>query len=185
MQQIDKVLEWLTTMGVEGPDTPQFPTEKKFELFLKLMLEELTECAESGTSYSLFKYSRMLRDTSNLIDAKIKSNSVNGKVDFTEYRDAIADMTYILGNGIKFAGLDNIVNEDPLYLEDFDEVTRSNFSKFCKTRQEADESQFIYEGEGIDTKVIRAGNFYVVLRASDDKVLKNRVNYSKPQLLDV
>lgn len=183
MEQLDRVLEWLDAMGVEGPNSPQFPEEKKFDLFLKLMLEELTECAVSGPTYSIFKYAKLLRETAKKLESITANAETANCVSFTEYRDAIADMTYILGNGIKFAGLDK--GEPALYKVDFDEVTKSNFSKLCTTVDEAAKSKEIYAEEGVDTTIVYRNGHYVILRSLDHKVLKNRVSYVQPSLIEV
>lgn len=183
MDEFDKVLHWLDAMGVKGPNSPQFPEHDKFDLFLKLMLEELTECAVSGPTYSIFKYAKLLRETARKLESITVEAETENCVNFTEYRDAIADMTFILGNGIKFAGLGN--GDPALYKMDFDEVSRSNFSKLCTTIDEANKSKKIYANEGVDTYIVAHNGYYVVRRSSDNKVLKNRVSYSPPNLIEV
>lgn len=69
--------------------------------------------------------------------------------------------------------------------EAFKRVHESNMSKFCKTEKEADQTQSHYY-YSLDTKTYIEENngYYVVKRASDNKVLKS-VNYKRVDLTDL
>jgi hypothetical protein len=94
-----------------------------------------------------------------------------------EVLDALCDITYVsLGNGTMLHGLkDKII---PAYQE----VQASNMSKACKTEEEAIETcKREAERIGEDTHYEKTGEYYVVYRTRDRKVLKS-INYFKPDL---
>jgi len=94
-----------------------------------------------------------------------------------EILDALCDITYVsLGNGAMLHGLKDKVW--PAYQE----VQASNMSKACKTEEEAivtAESEAKRIGE--DTHYEKVGDYYIVYRSRDRKVLKS-INYFRPDL---
>ena len=95
--------------------------------------------------------------------------------DLVEVADALADLQYVLsgavlefGFGEKFKAL-------------FDEVHRSNMSKTCKSPEEAEATINHYRTLNQEGRVEHRGEYYLVYRNSDNKVLKN-VNYSPADL---
>lgn len=95
--------------------------------------------------------------------------------DLVEVADALADLQYVLsgavlefGLGGKFAAL-------------FEEVHRSNMSKTCRDRTEAEATVEHYRGLGQDGRIEEREGHYLVYRIDDGKVLKN-VNYSPANL---
>lgn len=97
--------------------------------------------------------------------------------DIVEILDALCDITYVsLGNGAMLHGLkDKIL---PAYAE----IQASNMSKACKNEKEA---QFTAESEaeriGEATHYEEVGDYYIVYRTRDRKVLKS-INYFRPNL---
>ena len=94
-----------------------------------------------------------------------------------EILDALCDITYVsLGNGAMLHGLKDKVW--PAYQE----VQASNMSKACKTKAEA---QLTSESEakriGEATHHEKVGDYYIVYRTRDRKVLKS-INYFRPDL---
>lgn len=96
--------------------------------------------------------------------------------DLVEVADALCDLQYVLlgtalefGLGDKFAAL-------------FGEVHRSNMSKACKTREEAEQTVRWYK-EQLDTDAHykETDGVFIVYRIKDDKALKSIV-YSAPDL---
>lgn len=63
----------------------------------------------------------------------------------------------------------------------FAEVHASNMSKLCDTHPKAVDTVMKYKAEDIDTYIHQAGEYYVVRRDSDDKVLKG-VDFFEPNL---
>jgi len=94
-----------------------------------------------------------------------------------EVLDALSDITYVAtGNGTLLHGL-----KDKIW-EAYQEVHRSNMSKACSTEEEALETVKVRSQEqGEECHFEKVGNFYVVYRSRDRKVMKN-VNYFRPNL---
>lgn len=94
-----------------------------------------------------------------------------------EILDALCDITYVsLGNGAMLHGLKDKIQ--PAYQE----VQASNMSKACKTEEEAKATVEIRSKEqGVDCHYEKIGDYYVVYRTHDRKVMKN-INYFKPNL---
>lgn len=99
--------------------------------------------------------------------------------DISEQYNAIVDSLWILGNLVQMSGF------TPSQIQKEAELVReSNFSKFCKTFEEAQESSLAYYegthpnklGISIHTYVKETGNEeypYVVLKSKDHKILKS------------
>lgn len=68
--------------------------------------------------------------------------------------------------------------------EAFRRVHVSNMSKFCRSEQEARETIDSYTRNGVDTFWVQIEGWYVVLRRSDNKVMKS-INYSPVDLTDL
>ena len=97
--------------------------------------------------------------------------------DIVEVLDALCDITYVsLGNGTMLHGLKGKI------WKAYQEVQASNMSKACKTEEEAIEtakSEAARVGE--DTHYEQVGEYWVVYRSRDRKVLKS-INYFRPNL---
>jgi hypothetical protein len=107
--------------------------------------------------------------------AEYKEACENG--DIVEILDALCDITYVsLGNGAMLHGLKGKI------WNAYQEVQASNMSKACKTEEEAIEtakSEAARVGE--DTHYEQVGEYWVVYRSRDRKVLKS-INYFRPNL---
>lgn len=96
--------------------------------------------------------------------------------DLVEIADALCDLQYVLsgailefGMGEKFRAL-------------FEEVHRSNMSKTCSSREEAEETIRHYaDTKGENGEWVEKNGKYVVYRKTDRKVLKS-VRYSEADL---
>lgn len=99
------------------------------------------------------------------------------KGDIVEVLDALCDITYVsLGNGVMLHGLKDKFNDA------YAEVQASNMSKACKSEEEAIETVNIRsEQQGEPCHYEKVGDFYIVYRTRDRKVMKS-VNYFKPDL---
>ncbi len=99
------------------------------------------------------------------------------KGDIVEVLDALCDIAYVsLGNGTMLHGL-----KDKIWPA-YQEVQASNMSKACNTKHEAEltaESESKRIGE--ETHYEKVGEYYIVYRSRDRKVLKS-VNYFRPDL---
>ena len=99
------------------------------------------------------------------------------KGDIVEILDALCDIAYVsLGNGTMLHGL-----KDKIWPA-YQEVQASNMSKACKTEEEAIETCKSEEQRiGEKTHFQKVGDYYIVYRSRDKKVLKS-INYFRPNL---
>lgn len=182
MSEQKRISEWLTVAGKPAPSQPTFPKNDKFQLALGLVLEELFEAAESGSDEQYRKFIQVVkREIHNRIMSYKDRERTEG--DLMELRDACADLRVVLGNLIHFAGIQDQFDKD------FSEVMDSNFSKFCTTEQEAKASVDAYAqgthpnkmGEVIECYHEKVGDYWIIKRKSDDKVLKS-INFKDAEL---
>ena len=99
--------------------------------------------------------------------------------DIVEVADALADIQYVLSGAVIEFGLAD------RFKDLFDEVHRSNMSKPCQTKEEAEATQAHYlENKSTQSHIVsRAGKFFVY-RNEDKKVLKS-VKYSPADLKSI
>ena len=97
--------------------------------------------------------------------------------DIVEVLDALCDITYVsLGNGAMLHGLKNKVW--PAYQE----VQASNLSKACSSEEEAQDTVRVRsEEQKEECHYEKVGEYYIVYRTRDRKVMKN-INYFRPDL---
>ncbi|CAN5274309.1 hypothetical protein BH23BAC1_BH23BAC1_49370 [soil metagenome] len=96
--------------------------------------------------------------------------------DMVEVADALCDLQYVLAGAILEFGLGKS------FIDLFNEVHRSNMSKACQTKEEAEETiKFFKEQQNVDSYFTERENFYLVYRKSDNKTLKS-INYSPANL---
>lgn len=99
--------------------------------------------------------------------------------DIVEVSDALVDLQYVLSGAVHEFGLGD------RFARLFDEVQRSNMSKACSTRDEAERTLAAYRAkDGTDGYIVERDDDFVVYRRSDDKVLKS-VNYSPADLAPI
>ena len=100
--------------------------------------------------------------------------------DLTECADALADIQYVLAGTVHEFGLGSRFK--PL----FDDVHRSNMTKACATKAEADATIAHYLAtKGVEAYTERQANGkWNVYRAGDHKTLKS-INYSPPSLAPI
>jgi len=94
-----------------------------------------------------------------------------------EVLDALCDITYVAtGNGVMLHGLKD------KFQDAYAEVQASNMSKACKTEEEAIETVKVRsEQQGEPCHYEKVGEYWIVYRSRDRKVMKN-INYFKPDL---
>lgn len=97
--------------------------------------------------------------------------------DIVEVLDALCDITYVsLGNGVMLHGL-----KDKIWSA-YQEVQASNMSKACKTEEEDKQTVDLRsEEQGENCHYEKIGDYYIVYRTRDRKVMKN-INYFRPNL---
>jgi len=99
------------------------------------------------------------------------------KGDIVEVLDALLDITYVsVANGALLHGIADKI------LPAYQEVQASNLSKACQTEEEAKATVIQRSSEqGEECHYEKVGDYYVVYRTRDRKVMKN-VNYFRPNL---
>ena len=97
--------------------------------------------------------------------------------DIVEELDALCDIAYVsIGNGAMLHGL-----KDKLW-DAYQEVQASNMSKACVDEKEAQETvQRRSKEQNEPCHYEKVGDYYIVYRTRDRKVMKN-VNYFRPDL---
>ena len=97
--------------------------------------------------------------------------------DIVEVLDALCDITYVsLGNGAMLHGLKNKV------WSAYQEVQASNLSKACSSEEEAQDTVRVRsEEQKAECHYEKVGEYYIVYRTHDRKVMKN-INYFRPDL---
>lgn len=105
----------------------------------------------------------------------------DGYVDIKEVADALGDTLWVTIRAMMEFGL------DPEAV--IDEIYKSNMSKICKNKEEAEQTVAEYRERGIaayyslvnapDVPRRAGNNFWVVKRESDDKILKS-INWKEP-----
>ena len=97
--------------------------------------------------------------------------------DIVEVLDALCDITYVsLGNGAMLHGL-----KDKIWPA-YQEVQASNLSKACSSEEEAQDTVRVRsEEQKAECHYEKVGEYYIVYRTHDRKVMKN-INYFRPDL---
>ena len=95
--------------------------------------------------------------------------------DMIEVADALCDIQYVLAGAVLEFGLGD------KFSDLFNEVQRSNMSKACNTKQEADETVAYYAKQGTKAYVMPSDGKFLVYRTTDNKTLKS-INYSPADL---
>lgn len=99
--------------------------------------------------------------------------------DLVEIADALCDIQYVLSGAVLEFGLKD------KFADLFDEVQRSNMSKACKTKEEAEATMKHYlENEGVESYFVETDGLFLVYRKSDNKTLKS-INYSAADLKSI
>ena len=116
----------------------------------------------------------------NLLAEEVKElqEAIEAK-DIVEIADALCDIQYVLSGAVLEFGLDE------KFKTLFDEVQRSNMSKTCKNKEEAEATMKYYKEEkGFDSYMKQAGDVWLVYREGDHKTL-NSINYSPADLKSI
>lgn len=98
--------------------------------------------------------------------------------DIVGVADALCDLQYVLAGAVLEFGLGDKFNEL------FEEVQRSNMSKACKTKEEADDTVAYYKKEGTDCYYKQEGDRWLVYRKADNKTIKS-IGYSPARLSEI
>lgn len=132
--------KWIQTVK-EVNATPHMPTHDEAMLSLRVTLEELFEQAESFGSDFLSEFADVAILAANKQKEKAQ-NPENLNTGMIALRDAIADTFVTACNMPTYAGLLETTDID------FNEVMRSNFTKFCTNETDAQLSVEKYTKQG-------------------------------------
>jgi len=112
----------------------------------------------------------LIREELEELEAAIEDN------DIIEIADALCDIQYVLSGAVLEFGLGE------RFRELFDEVQRSNMSKSCASKEEAQATIKHYkENKGMDCFYKEIDGHFLVYRTDDSKTLKS-INYSPADL---
>lgn len=147
-------------MNTAGQDVAEFYKEmpkEVAELRLNLIFEELHELAVAMGQDEYFH--QLCKQT---IEKPVSKESPNA----VEVLDAYCDLDYVISGSILTHGLQNVYNLA------FTEVHENNMSKFCKSEEEAEKTAEDYDNKGVKCFIRQVGEYWVVKRSADGKVLK-------------
>ena len=118
----------------------------------------------------MFVYNFILEELEEYKEACEEGNIV-------EILDALCDIAYVsIGNGAMLHGL-----KDKLW-DAYQEVQASNMSKACTSEEEAQKTVEVRSKEQNEAcHYEKVGEYYIVYRTRDKKVMKN-INYFRPDL---
>lgn len=181
---VERVKEFMITAG---QPTPSIVPENEYglrqnispdrvKLRLSLCLEELSEIATEGFGeIGAEMFLDLLRDKIEEIKKDLINNKYFIALNPQALLDGLADLRVVTdGFAIEVGMVD-------IYEEAVDEVMDSNMSKFCKLEEDIKATVLKYSEMGIETSTEKVGDFYVIYRKEDMKVLKG-VHYREPQL---
>ncbi|WP_039054624.1 nucleoside triphosphate pyrophosphohydrolase family protein [Sphingobacterium sp. T2] len=117
----------------------------------------------------------------SLIAEELKEleEAIREKDRIVEIADALCDIQYVLSGAVLEFGLGEKFNAL------FEEVQRSNMSKACKTKEEAEATMKYYkETKGVDSYYKEVDGLFLVFREGDNKTLKS-INYSPANLKSI
>lgn len=95
-----------------------------------------------------------------------------------EILDGLSDLIVVTLGTVLELGFKDVFDEA------FERVHASNMSKACKTIEEAEATVKKYLKEGVTTYYEQVGEYYIVYRKKDNKILKS-INYNKVDLEDL
>lgn len=95
-----------------------------------------------------------------------------------EILDGLSDLIVVTLGTVLELGFKDVFDEA------FERVHASNMSKACKTIEEAEATVKKYLKEGVATYYEQVGEYYIVYRKKDNKILKS-INYNKVDLEDL
>lgn len=139
---------------------------EQVELFMTLAGQDIpSEISIENKQVNNLRSSLLFEELEELTDALVTKDSL-------ETLDALCDLQYVLSGAILALGFKDVFDKA------FEEVQRSNMSKFPKDYTETAQSAHLLEE---DCEVVKVLDRYVIKRKSDGKVLKPST-YFKPNL---
>jgi len=154
MKEIDNVFNWLKLAGTKAvPFNPAIQaSQDTFNFWVSLIQEELDEAVQA------FK-----------------------EANLEDYKDAIADLFWVIHNSPVMFDIEDS------YKEKLINVGKSNYTKFTQNKTIAEDTVLAYQlgkhpnklGGSIDAYYQQVGNYFIIRRKSDNKILKS-LQYKEP-----
>lgn len=169
---IKQIEKFMTTFNQKVRTKPTMPPPKECLFRISLITEETFELAEACGSEVLSQYGLDLYKLSEKIRLLVEAKRESLIPNLVAALDAFKDLEYVTYGGEVTFGFQDKSSEA------FLEVHESNMSKMCINAEELENTLLKYEAEGIkvEGEGTKDDNGYLVLRASDRKVLKS-INY--------
>lgn len=173
---LGKTKQFMLSFNQDIFEKPLIPNDELMKLRLSLILEELCELAVGCGRKIEDEFKLMLNNRA----ARISYKTQDKKPNLVEIIDAFGDLQYVLSGGIHSFGMGNIFDTA------FEEIHESNMTKLCISKEEAEETVKFYKEKEVETiiKPIPSQGYWIVLRKTDNKVLKS-VNYKPAQLMEI
>lgn len=179
---LGKTKQFMTSFNQVVNEKPVKPNRDLIKLRLSLILEELTELAESCGTESLVDLQRMLFTKSEDVHKLAENGREKIVYNEVEVFDALLDLQYVLSGAIHTFGMGKQFDEG------FEEVHNSNMSKLCATEEEAQETidAYLLQTPSVETykKHMKEQGYWIILRKKDNKVLKS-IYYKPAQLKEI
>ena len=177
-----EISNWLKVGGLPTPSKPTFPAEDKMLLWFDMALEETIEAIEACKSSTIIKAIPILEEKLYKLKEFADCNPKNVN-NLAGLRDSCADQEFILTNLLHFGGLIDT------FFSDLDAVMVSNYSKYCETEIEAEETCDAYEngthpnkyGQVIYADYREEKGIFIVFNSENGKILKS-INYQEPNI---
>ena len=177
-----EISNWLKVGGVETPNRPKFPSKEQMKLWFNMSLEETIEAIEASSGDTIKECVSILEDKLDKLK-KFSEDNPRKKESLTELRDSCGDQRFILANLLHFAGLIDLAEGD------IKAILESNYSKYCETEEEAEETCDAYEngthpnkyGQVIYADYREEKGIFIVFNSENGKILKS-INYQEPNI---
>lgn len=160
IKQIEQVKDFHLTMNQVINEEPTKIDQATALLRLNLIQEELLELADGlGFDYIMDYHKNKV--------IYVPAQERKKKFDMVKTFDAVLDLAYVLFGSIVSLGLTDKIEEG------FNEVHRSNMSKVCETKEQADrECGWYIDQSGLECHVEKVNGKFIIQRTFDNKTVK-------------
>lgn len=168
MKLTKKLEEFNDVFDIHYPKSPSIGDDKLRSLRHNLMHEEMSEYLEAEEAY---------------YDSINEDEDQKEELFLVDIADSLGDQLYILIGTFVAHGMGDKVSDI------FNEIHRSNMTKICASKEEAEETlKHHYKRKNeegyITNKSVGGKDFFICRRKGDGKIIKS-INYSEPNLLEI
>lgn len=180
---VEQVSDWLKVAGEVSPKVPTFPSKELFVRWFSMALEEMMETVDSAGYDTIIECQELFRERVEALQEPDKDK----KEDIIELIDGLIDMPFVDSNLVYWTGISD------MFEELVEEVTTSNFSKFCLTEERAIETVEAYEkgehpnakGRIIIADYKQSGRVFVVFDTGNNGKILKSLDFHAPDLLEM